>query len=112
MFQAKVERETGRKLKALRTDNGMEYCANVLRNKLLCMGIRAERTNVYSLEMNGVAERLNRNLLDSARTMLIADHLSAEWWAELLVTAAYLKNRVAHSGINGEVPDTLYYKRS
>ena len=75
------------------------------------LGIRAERTNVYSPEMNGVSERLNRTLLDSVRTLLIATKLSGEWWAEILHTSVHLKNRVSHSGINNEVPDAMYYGR-
>ena len=108
-FLSHVERETGKKVKTLRTDNGMEYCAKYFKDELSRLGIRTERTNVYSPEQNGVAERLNRTLLDSVRTILISSKLSAGWWAELVLTAAHVKNKIAHSGLHGQIPDALYY---
>jgi len=35
------------------------------------MGIKHERTNVDTLQMNDVAERINRTLFDLVRAMLI-----------------------------------------
>jgi transposase InsO family protein len=109
LFLAKAERSTGRKLKRLRVDNGMEYCAGYFQEELNRLGIRCERTNIYSPQMNGVAERLNRTLLDAVRTTLLTTKLSSSWWAELLTAAAYVKNKTAHAGINFDIPDARFY---
>ena len=50
-----VENQTGWKLKCLRTDNGGEFKSNE-------RGIRREYTAPYSLEQNGIAERMNRTI--------------------------------------------------
>jgi transposase InsO family protein len=110
-FLATTERATGNKLKRLRTDNGMEYCAEYFQAELRKLGIKHERTNIYSPQMNGVAERFNRTLMDSVRTILIAAELSGEWWAEVASAGTYLKNRSPHSGVDGEIPDELFYGR-
>ncbi len=44
-------------------------------------------------EQNGVAERLNRTLVESARSMLLDANLSKSYWAEAISTAVYIRNR-------------------
>lgn len=56
-YQQEVERETGRKIKAIRSDQGLEYCAKAFEDKLRKVGIKVQRTNTYTPEQNGVAER-------------------------------------------------------
>lgn len=69
-YIVRVERELERKVKRIRTDNGLELCNNDLRTLFNNLGIKHERTNPYSPQMNGVAERINRTLLDMVRAML------------------------------------------
>ncbi len=40
-----------------------------------------------------MAERLNRTLVESARSMLLDANLSKSYWAEAISTAVYLRNR-------------------
>jgi len=58
--------------------------------------------------MNGVAERINRTLLDLTRSMLKSAHLPPKFWAEAVTTAAYIKNRVCHSTISDQIPFTVW----
>jgi transposase InsO family protein len=57
----------------------------------------------YTPEQNGVAERLNRTLLDSARTMLKHVDCDQRWWAEAVSTACYIKNRITTTGLPNDV---------
>lgn len=43
--------------------------------------------------MNGVSERLNRTLVEKARSMLNASGLDRKFWSEAVMAANYLKNR-------------------
>ncbi|KAM7520477.1 hypothetical protein LguiB_019439 [Lonicera macranthoides] len=68
-FLAYVEKQSGHKLKILRTDCGenfiypfLEYCKET--------GIRRQLTVHYSPQQNGVAERKNRTIAEMARSML------------------------------------------
>ncbi|GJY31314.1 putative ribonuclease H-like domain-containing protein [Tanacetum coccineum] len=44
-------------------------------------------------QQNGVAERMNRTLIEAARTMLADSHLPTTFWAEAVNTACYTFNR-------------------
>ena len=79
----------------LRSDNGGEYITGEFESYLKLKGIRHELTVPHIPEQNGVAERMNRTLMESARSMLAHAGLPHCYWAEAVSTAAYLKNRTA-----------------
>ena len=68
-FKAMVEKQSGEKLKKLRSENGGEYKSENFQNYCKNEGILQEFTAAYSPNQNGVAERLNRTILDKARSM-------------------------------------------
>ena len=92
-FKALVENEHGRNIKCLRTDNGGEYMDGDFQDFMAENGIRHERSSPRRQAQNGVSERMNRTLMDMARTMLFQANLAKKWWAEAVSTAAYLRNR-------------------
>ena len=92
-WKALVEKSTGRKLKVLRTDNGGEYKSTEFMNYMKREGVRHEFTVPKTPEQNGVAERMNRTLVETARSMLADSKLPHKFWAEALSTAVYLRNR-------------------
>ena len=55
-------------------------------------------------QQNGVAERMNRTLLEKVRCMLSNASLSKNFWAEALAYACYLINRLPSSVIWGKTP--------
>ncbi|UYV79479.1 hypothetical protein LAZ67_17002785, partial [Cordylochernes scorpioides] len=112
IYRATVERQTGNKIKVLRSDNGLEFCNREFQDKLQKLGIKHERTNVYSPQMNGVAERVNRTLLDMARACLHSANLPQRFWAEAVNTAAYIKNKCYNSALKDKVPDGLWLERN
>ena len=69
-WKALVEKSTGRKLKALHTDNGGEYTSAEFEAYLRKEGVRHELTVPKTPEKNGVAERMNRTLVETTRSML------------------------------------------
>ncbi|UYV61328.1 hypothetical protein LAZ67_1004381 [Cordylochernes scorpioides] len=112
IYRATVERQTGNKIKVLRSDNGLEFCNREFQDKLQKLGIKHERTNVYSPQINGVAERVNRTLLDMARACLHSANLPQRFWAEAVNTAAYIKNKCYNSALKDKVPDGLWLERN
>ena len=89
-YEAMKSRECGEQIRTLRTDNGGEYMSEEFHNYLKLKGIRHEVTVAYSPEQNGVAERMNRTLVESARTMLSHAGLPKGYWAEGVNTASYI----------------------
>ena len=68
-FEKMVTTQKGVKIKRFRSDNGGEYGSNSFNEMLVEKGIIAEKTMPYTPELNGVAERMNRTLLE--RTLCI-----------------------------------------
>ena len=64
---------------------------------------QSESISHYSPESNGISERLNRTLLDMARSMLFGANLSDKLWTEAVSTTIYLKNRLPHSSLLGDI---------
>ncbi|UYV68112.1 hypothetical protein LAZ67_5003088 [Cordylochernes scorpioides] len=112
IYGATVERQTGNKIKVLRSDNGLEFCNRDFQDKLQKLGIKHERTNVYSPQMNGVVERVNRTLLDMARACLHSANLPQRFWAEAVNPAAYIKNKCYNTALKDKVPDGLWLERN
>ena len=81
-------------IKAIRTDNGGEYISNEFKSYLLEHGIQHQLTVAYTPQQNGVAERMNRTLMDCVRSLLHTAKLDKKFWAEALSTAVYIRNRV------------------
>ena len=62
-FHVSIERETRKKLKCIRTDNGGEYCGSF---DAYCRehGIKHQKTPPKTPQLNGLAERMNRTLVE------------------------------------------------
>ena len=103
-WKSLVENQSGRKLKTLRTDNGGEYTSNEFVSYLKKEGIRHEYTVPKTPQQNGVAERMNRTLVEAVRSMLSDAKLPKCFWAEALATAVYLRNRSPTNAVQGKTP--------
>ena len=69
-FKALVENHTEKKIKALMTDNGGEFCNKEFEEFCKKCGIARQNNTPYTPQKNGVAERMNRTLMENARSML------------------------------------------
>ena len=88
-----LEKQSGRSVLAVRTDNGTEYVNHGLSSYFKAKGILHQKSVRYVPEQNGSAERLNRTLLERVRAMLGDSGLAKKLWAEAVVTANYIRNR-------------------
>ena len=108
-----VENQLEMKVKRIRSDCGAEYVNDTFRRFYKANGIKHERSVPYNPAQNGVAERLNRTLLDKARSML--QHLyppNKALWAEAIATSNYLRNRSPSTSIDNNIPfERLFGKR-
>ena len=92
LFDTMVTKECGEPIMKLRTDNAGEYMSTDFQAYLALKGIEHHPTIPYSPQQNGVAERVNRTLVESARAMLSHSNLPNKLWAEAIAMAAYLRN--------------------
>ena len=99
-FKAMVEKHTTKSIKIIRSDNGGEYTSNEWKQFLQAEGVQHQTTVPYTPQQNGVAERLNRTLLDMARAMLKGAGLPDMFWVEAVLTASYVRNRVPSAALD------------
>lgn len=62
-------------------------------------------TCTYTPQQNGVAERMNRTIMNKVRCMLSESGLGKQFWAESASTAVFLINKSPSSSIEFEIPD-------
>ena len=94
-----IENQKGERLKVIRTDNGLEFCNKEFTQLCNESGILRHLTAHGNPNQNGLAERMNRTLLERVRCMLFHARLSKAFWGEAVVTAAYLINRSPSSAL-------------
>ena len=98
-------------VKFFRSDGGTEFTNNRMKILLAKHGIVKETTCANTSYQNGKAERRIRTVFDRVRTTLsdAGNYLSAGYWAEAAVYAAYTLNRTPSE--DGKSPFELRYKR-
>ncbi|KAL0361400.1 UNVERIFIED_CONTAM: Retrovirus-related Pol polyprotein from transposon TNT 1-94 [Sesamum radiatum] len=84
-YRLEVENQTNRKIKALQSDRGGKFIDYLKEN-----GILSQWTPPGTPQLNGVAERRNRTLLDIVRPMMSFTELPPSFWGHALETA-YLR---------------------
>jgi transposase InsO family protein len=94
----------GHRVSVLRSDNGAELVSGVVNAWLQSRGIRRELTATYTPHQNGVVERMNRTVVESARTMLQAAELPYTFWALAVQAAVYCRNRSPTTSLDSRTP--------
>lgn len=110
-FRKMAEKQSEHSIKVLRSDNGTEYFNNAFKKYCEHSGILQQRTAIHTPQQNGVAERMNRTLLEKVRCMLIDSGVSKSFWAEAVSTAAYIINRVPSKGSGDKSPEEIWSKQ-
>ncbi|KAL0849649.1 hypothetical protein ABMA28_013903 [Loxostege sticticalis] len=107
-FKAYAENQLSTTIKILRTDNGREYLSNDFQTFLKKSGIIHQTSVPYTPQQNGLAERMNRTLLERARCMIINASLQKQFWGEAVTTAAYITNRCPTRSLAYSTPEEMW----
>ncbi|CAL5342497.1 unnamed protein product [Camellia sinensis] len=106
-FQALVERQTGKKLRCIRTDNGGEYCGP-FDDYCRQQGIRHQKTPPKTPQLNGLGERMNKTLVERVRCLLSQTQLPRSFWGEALSTIVHVLNLTPCVPLQFDVPDRVW----
>jgi len=109
-WRAEAENKSGNVVSYLQTDEGGEYekeMAIVLKQS----GTTHLTSPPYSHQSNGLAEILNRNLKDSARTMMIYANLPNAFWSKAVKVANEISNMLPHTA-TGKIPYEVFFDLS
>ncbi|KAL0416234.1 UNVERIFIED_CONTAM: Retrovirus-related Pol polyprotein from transposon TNT 1-94 [Sesamum latifolium] len=91
-YRLEVENQTGRKIKALQSDRGGEYLSGEFIDYLKENRILSQWTPPGTPQLNGVAKRRNRTLLDMVRSMMNFTELPPSFWGYALETTTKFLN--------------------
>ncbi|CAI7797537.1 unnamed protein product [Closterium sp. NIES-54] len=80
-----VERESSKRVKAIRSDRGGEFLGADFRSWLKRHGIKQQLTTAYTPRSNGVAERANLTIIEGGRTILnrVLTHVGGQHWVSM-----------------------------
>ncbi|KAM1941073.1 hypothetical protein ACFX13_028698 [Malus domestica] len=93
-FQAFVHNYFNVSIRILQSDGGGEYVGLQFQNFLKNKGILHHKSCPYTPQQNGLAERKNRHITETAVTLLQQASLPPKFWYHACATAVYLINRM------------------
>jgi transposase InsO family protein len=92
IFNIKVEKQTGKVIKVLRSNNGGEFISSQFTNYCQDSGIRRQFSQAYTPQQNGVIERKNWAIVERARSILLESRLPINLWTKVVNTTNYVLN--------------------
>ena len=95
-FKAEIENLTNKKIKTLRTDNRGEYTTNEFVAFCKSARIRRELIVPHNPQQNGVAERNNRSIEETVKSLMNDQILSMYLWGEAAMKTIYVHNISPH----------------
>jgi Reverse transcriptase (RNA-dependent DNA polymerase)/gag-polypeptide of LTR copia-type/GAG-pre-integrase domain/Integrase core domain len=105
------ENKLNLKVKEFHSDGGGEYIASTLQTFFIEKGIKSTITCKGTPQHNGIAERYNRTLFNTARCLLQHSKLSLDFAEYAVTTAAYLLQFRLSVTDQNKTAYELFYKR-
>ena len=99
-----MENQTDGKIKVLRIDNEGELCGKEFNQFCKQHGIARKNKTPYTPQHNGIVERINRTLMEKARSMLSDVGLLQDYWEEVVDTACYVVKMSSMSALVDKTP--------
>ncbi len=106
-FCTEIKAQFGTSVRILRSDNAKEYMSESFRKYMSQHGILHQTSCVDTPAQNGVAERKNRHLLETARALLFQNKVPKYFWADAVSTASFLINRMPSAVLDDDIPYRL-----
>ena len=103
-YRSRAEKISGKEIKALRSDGGGEYLNREFKRCHSEAGIQHIVSPPYTPSQNGLAERMNRTIIENARCILEYSQLGKEFWGCAVLTAGHVHNRLPSRSHNNISP--------
>ncbi|CAH9110065.1 unnamed protein product [Cuscuta epithymum] len=104
-----IENQFDKRVKCIRSDNGMEFQTNLLSEYYKRQGIILETSCTDTPQQNGVVERKQRHILEVARALRFQSGLPIDFWGECILTAVYIINRLPSQVILNKSPYEMLF---
>jgi len=103
-FCIMVNIQFGAKVKIIISDDGSEFSSGPMKKFYGEHRIIHQTSCVDTPQQNGRVERNHRHVLNVARALRFKANLPLDFWAECVLTAAYLINRTSSPIFDGKTP--------
>ncbi|KAJ9709547.1 hypothetical protein PVL29_001161 [Vitis rotundifolia] len=108
-FYAEIQTQFNISIRVLRSDNAREYFSAPFTSFMSHHGILHQSSCAHTPQQNGVAERKNRHLVETARTILLHSNVPFRFWGDAVLTACYLINRMPSSILHDQILHSLLF---
>jgi len=108
-FESWMKMQHGTSIKRLHSNHGGEYLSDKFSRHLNHSGTERKLTTHDTPQHNGMAERLNRTLVEHVHTVLHVSRLPKTLWGEALLHVVWVKNRSATRALDGKTPYEMLY---
>ena len=106
-FYAEILTRFNISIRVLRSDNAREYFSAPFISFMSQHRILHQYSCAHTPQQNGVAERKNCHLIETARTLFLHYHVPFRFWGDAVLTACYLINRMPSSVLHAQIPHSL-----
>jgi hypothetical protein len=111
IFKALTETQTGKRLKAVRSDRGGDFMSRDFKEFCDEHGIKREYTIPRTPQQNGVVERQNRTVQEMARSMMNEKNIGQTYWVEAIHTTVHVLNKAHLRPQSDKTPYELWFGR-
>ena len=106
-FLAEIRTQFNTSIYILRSDNAKEYFSTPFSYFMSSHGILHQSSCAYTPQQNGVAERKNRHLVETAGTLLLHHKVPQRFWGDAILASCYLINRMPSSVLHDQIPHSI-----
>lgn len=111
-YVEKAETHFNSRVANIYCDNGGEYTSDEMHAYCSKKGIQCHFTTPHTPQLNGISERMMRTIGEKHRTLLCDSKLKGHFWADAVLTATYLINRIPTAAVpNNKTPFELWHMK-
>jgi len=92
------------KVKVFKSDNDIEFMNSNCKDLFASLGIVHQSSCAYTPQQNGVVERKNKHILNTARALRFQASIPISYWGHCVKAAVYLINKLPTTGLQGKSP--------
>ena len=111
VFYAEIHTQFHVYVQSLRSNNAKEYVSEQFQSFMLQNDILHQTSCVDNPSQNGVAERKNRHLIETARALLFQMQVPKHFWADVVSIACFFINRMLSSVLNWDTPYHIFFSK-
>ena len=103
-FHTMIQTQFSTKIRAFQSDNDGKFINQHFQTYFQHHGLLHETSCSQTPQQNGIVERKNWHILETARALLLGTHVPSCHWDDAIVVVVYLLNRMSSKVLNFKTP--------